>query len=67
MDDRASEENLPRRSGCKATKTIHEEQANKYIQLGSQTTIPKMLGSSKPPKVSEKQAPKGGTSILPHK
>jgi len=33
--DRASKENLPRRSGRKETQTIGEEQTNKDIILGS--------------------------------
>jgi len=46
QEDKVSEENLPRRSGRKASKFIKEEQANTEIKLNSQNTIPKMLGTT---------------------
>jgi hypothetical protein len=59
---------VSRRSRRKASRTIREVQVNKDIQLGSQNTIPKMLGSTKPLKISGSNAKsKGDIPILPHK
>jgi len=52
QENKASNETMPRRSGQKAFIIVREEQANKDIMLGSQQTLPKMVGHVKTPKGS---------------
>jgi hypothetical protein len=66
IDDKASKENIPRRWRHKASRTLREEHSNKYIHLGSQNTIPNILGSMKPQKIlGSNAAPKGGIPSQP--
>lgn len=44
QDDQASEEYLPRKSGRRASRVVREEQAQKDTLLGSQKTLPNMIG-----------------------
>jgi hypothetical protein len=44
QDDRAFEENLPRRSGRKATRICREEHAHKEILTGVATNVSKYDG-----------------------
>jgi hypothetical protein len=44
QDDKAFEENLPHGSGGRTTCVVREEQTKKNILLGSQQTLPNMIG-----------------------
>jgi hypothetical protein len=63
-----SKEYFPCFSRRKASRTVHEEKYNKEILLGSQQTIPKMIGGLKYSRnIVGNAANKGGAHLNPLK